>query len=88
MAVDGVAEGFTDEVLLLDPAATDKEAAEKIHGLLEDKGSLSAQAERGRQLLSQRFSAPARMVEIEQDYLDLIEQKKGSRRARGVPFCL
>jgi glycosyltransferase involved in cell wall biosynthesis len=77
MTVDGVAEAFTDEVLLLDPAAAEREAAERIHRLLEDVGRLSAQIERGRQLVSQRFSARARMLEIEQEYLALLEQKRG-----------
>ena len=75
-AVDGVAEAFTDEVLLLDPTAVDREAAERIHPLLEDAGRLSAQIERGNRLVSQRFSARARMLEIEQDYLALLERKK------------
>jgi glycosyltransferase involved in cell wall biosynthesis len=78
-AVDGVAEAFTNEVLLLDPAVADMEAAERIHRLLEDVGGLSAQIERGRQLVRQRFSARARMLEIEQDYLALLERKKASR---------
>jgi len=75
MAVDGIAENFTDEVLLLDPAARDQEIAEQIHGMLQDSDRLSAQIERGRQLISKRFSARARMLEIEQDYLALLERK-------------
>ena len=78
-AVDGVAEAFTDEVLLLDPAIADMDAAERIHRLLEEVSGLSAQIERGRQLVRQRFSARARMLEIEQDYLALLERKKASR---------
>ena len=78
-AVDGVAEAFADEVLLLDRAAADMEAAERIHRLLKDVSRLSAQIERGRQLVRQRFSARAWMLEIEQDYLALLERKKAPR---------
>jgi glycosyltransferase involved in cell wall biosynthesis len=79
MAVDGVVETFTDQVLLLDPGADDRGIAERIHRLLEDVDRLSAQIKRGRELVGQRFSARARMLEIEQEYLALLERKKASR---------
>ena len=84
MAVDGVRETFIDGVLLIDPAADDREIAKRIHGRLQNADELSAQIENGKRLISQRFSASARMLEIEQDYLALLEEKKngGTRRAQ------
>jgi glycosyltransferase involved in cell wall biosynthesis len=75
MAVDGIAETFTDEVLLLVPSTNDREIAERIHQRLRNTAALSAQIERGKKLVSERFSARTRMAEIEQEYLTLLERK-------------
>jgi glycosyltransferase involved in cell wall biosynthesis len=85
-AVDGVRETFSDEVLLLDPAAEDREIAKRIHRMLQNADELSAQIENGKRVISQRFSARARMLEIEQDYLVLLEEKRNRsfRRAAKV----
>jgi glycosyltransferase involved in cell wall biosynthesis len=74
MAVAGVAETFTDEVLLFDPATDDRVIAERIHGILQDAEALSAQIQRGERLVSERFSARAQMLEIEQEYLALLNR--------------
>jgi glycosyltransferase involved in cell wall biosynthesis len=76
MAVDGVRETFRDEILLVDPGSDDREAAAQIHRLLQNADELCAQIERGRKLVSERFSARARMSEIENEYLALLERKK------------
>jgi glycosyltransferase involved in cell wall biosynthesis len=82
MAVDGVRETFTDEILLLDPGADDRKIAERMHRILQNADELSGQIERGSRLMSQRFSARARMLEIEEEYLTLLERK--SHRSRGA----
>jgi glycosyltransferase involved in cell wall biosynthesis len=74
MAVDGVAETFTDEVLLFDPATDDRVIAERIHGRLQDAEALSAQVQRGDRLVSERFSARTQMLEIEQEYSALLNR--------------
>jgi glycosyltransferase involved in cell wall biosynthesis len=84
-AVDGVRETFSDEVLLFDPAADVREIAKRIRGMLQNADELSAQIENGKRVISQRFSARARMLEIEQDYLVLLEEKKGFRRPQSWP---
>jgi glycosyltransferase involved in cell wall biosynthesis len=82
MAVDGVRETFRDEILLLDPGTGDREAAAQIHWLLQNVAELRAQTARGRKLVSERFSARARMSEIENEYLALLGRKV--RRTAGT----
>jgi L-malate glycosyltransferase len=76
MAVDGIREEFTDEVALLDPASSDIEIGRQIHALLQDRTELSAQSQRGIELVSRRFSARTQISEIENEYLKLLLRKK------------
>jgi glycosyltransferase involved in cell wall biosynthesis len=87
MAVDGVAETFTDEVLLIDPATDDREIAKRIHGMLQDTNALSAQIERGQKLVSERFSARSRMLEIEREYLALLKRREAPRMRIAKKNC-
>lgn len=85
MAVDGIREEFTDEIALLDPASSDVEIARRIHTLLENRTELSAQIQRGIDLVARRFSARIQIREIEQVYLKLLARKKGRARLRPSP---
>ena len=83
MAIDGIREEFSDEIALLDPASSDLEIGRRIHTLLQDPKALSAQIQRGIQLISRRFSARTLIGEIERDYLELLARKRnGSRGLR------
>jgi glycosyltransferase involved in cell wall biosynthesis len=75
MAVDGIQEQFTDEIVLLDPAAGDLEIGQRIDTVLRDREELSAQIQRGIRLVSGHFSAQTRIREIEHQYLELLTQK-------------
>jgi glycosyltransferase involved in cell wall biosynthesis len=76
MAVDGIQEEFTNEIELLDPASSDLEIGRRIHALLQDRMELSARRQRGIELVSRRFSARARIREIEHEYLELLRRKR------------
>jgi glycosyltransferase involved in cell wall biosynthesis len=77
MAVDGLREEFRDEVTLLDPTSSELEMGRRIHALLQDRTELSAQIERGIDLVSDRFAARTKIREIENIYLDLLSRKRG-----------
>jgi glycosyltransferase involved in cell wall biosynthesis len=79
MAVDGIKEEFTDEVTLLNPAASDFEIAQQIVILLGEPAALSAQIQRGFVLVSSRFSARNQIREIERVYIDLLARKRKKR---------
>jgi L-malate glycosyltransferase len=81
MAVDGIREEFTDEIALLDPASSDLEIGQRIHALLQDRTELSAQIQRGTELVARRFTARARIREIEHEYLELLLRKRGGNRS-------
>ena len=63
MAVDGLREEFTNEILLLDPNSSDFEIGRRIHALVQDQTEVWAQVERGRELVAGRFSARAQIRE-------------------------
>jgi L-malate glycosyltransferase len=85
MAIDGIREEFGDEIALLDPTSSDLEIGRRIHALLQDPKELSAQIQRGIELISRRFSARTLIGEIEQDYLELLARKgKCSRGGDGL----
>ncbi len=75
MAVDGIREEFRDEIALLDPTSSELEIGRQIHALLQDPKELSAQIQRGIELVSRRFSARKLIGEIEHDYLELLAGK-------------
>jgi glycosyltransferase involved in cell wall biosynthesis len=76
MAVDGLREEFTNEILLLDPTSSDLEIGRRIHSMLQDRTEVSAQVERGLDLVSRRFSARAQIREMEDRYLELLLRKR------------
>jgi L-malate glycosyltransferase len=76
MAVDGIREEFANEIALLDPASGDVEIAQRIHALLQNRSELSAQIQRGVDLVARRFSARTQIREIEQIYLELLAKKR------------
>lgn len=76
MAIDGIREEFSDEVLLLNPTANDRELAQLIHSALENQAELMAQVKRGKEIVSRRFSAGRQIREMEQVYLDLLRRKR------------
>jgi glycosyltransferase involved in cell wall biosynthesis len=80
MAVDGIREEFSDEIALLDPTSSDREIGQRIHAMLQDQTELSAQVQRGIDLVSRRFSARALIAEIEHDYLELLARKSRSAK--------
>jgi L-malate glycosyltransferase len=80
MAVDGLREEFSDEIALLDPTSSDLEIGRRIHALLQDRKELSAQIQRGIELISRRFSARTLISEIEHDYLELLARKGNCSR--------
>jgi glycosyltransferase involved in cell wall biosynthesis len=75
VAVDGIREEFSDEILLLDPAGDDRALGRLIHSALQDQAELVAQIQRGKEIVSQRFSARNQIREIERVYLDLLREK-------------
>jgi len=76
MAVDGIREEFSDEILLLDPAGNDRELGQLIHSALQNQIELLTQIQRGKELISRRFSAPHQIREMEQVYMDLLREKR------------
>jgi glycosyltransferase involved in cell wall biosynthesis len=76
VAVDGIREEFSDEILLLDPAGDDRALGRLIHSALQDQAELVAQIQRGKEIVSQRFSARNQIREIERVYLDLLREKR------------
>jgi glycosyltransferase involved in cell wall biosynthesis len=83
MAIDGIREEFRDEIALLDPTSNDLEIGRRIHVLLQDRKELSAQIQRGIELVSRRFSARTLIGEIEHDYLELLARKGNCSRGGG-----
>ncbi len=75
MAVDGIREEFSDEILSLNPAGDDRELANLIHSALQNQAALAAQIQRGKEIVSRRFSARRQIREMEQVYLDLLREK-------------
>jgi L-malate glycosyltransferase len=76
MAVDGIREEFSDEILLLNPAGDDRELGCSIHSAMQNQPTLTAQIQRGKEILTTRFSARNRIREIEQVYLDVLREKR------------
>lgn len=76
MAVDGIRDEFSDELLLLNPAGDDRELGQLIHSALQNQAQLSTQIERGKEIVSRRFSARRQMREMEQVYLHLLQEKR------------
>jgi glycosyltransferase involved in cell wall biosynthesis len=76
MAVDGIREEFSDEILLLNPSGDDRELGQLIHSALQNQTELAAQIERGKAIVSRRFSARHQIREMEQVYLDLLREKR------------
>jgi glycosyltransferase involved in cell wall biosynthesis len=77
MAVDGIQEEFTDEILLLNPGNTNLELSRFIHERLENRSELADQADRGREIVARRFSARKQAGEMEQLYVKVLESKRG-----------
>jgi glycosyltransferase involved in cell wall biosynthesis len=76
MAVDGIGEEFSDEILLLNPAGDDQELGRYIHSAMQNQAALATQIQRGKEILRRRFSARNQIREIEQVYLDVLRDKK------------
>jgi glycosyltransferase involved in cell wall biosynthesis len=76
MAVDGIREEFSDEILLLNPGGNDRELGQFIHSALQNRPELVKQIERGKEIVSRRFSAPDQIREMEHVYLDLLRGKR------------
>jgi glycosyltransferase involved in cell wall biosynthesis len=76
MAVDGIREEFSDEILLLNPTGDDRELGQLIHSALQNQTELVAQIQRGREIVSRRFSARHQIREMEQVYMDLLREKR------------
>ncbi len=76
MAVDGIREEFSDEILLLNPAGDDRELGQLIHSALQNQTELLTQIQRGKELVSRRFSARHQIREMEQVYMDLLREKR------------
>jgi len=76
MAVDGIREEFSDEILLLDPTGDDRELGHLIHSALQNQAELVTQIQRAKALVGWRFSAQHQIREMEQVYLDLLRQKR------------
>jgi hypothetical protein len=79
MAVDGIREEFSDEILLLNPAGDDRELGCSIHSAMQNQAALAAQIQRGKEILRRRFSARNQIREIEQVYLDVLREKRENR---------
>ena len=76
MAVDGIREEFSGEILLLNPAGDDRELGLLIHSALQNQTELLNQIQRGKELISRRFSARHQIREMEQVYMDLLREKR------------
>jgi L-malate glycosyltransferase len=76
MAVDGIREEFSNEILLLDPAGDDRQLGQLIHSALQDQAELVRQIQRGKEIVSRRFSARNQIREMERVYLDLLREKR------------
>ena len=76
MAVDGIREEFSDEILLLNPAGNDRELGQLIHSALQNQTESAKMIQRGKEIVSRRFSARQQIREMEQVYLDLLEKKR------------
>jgi L-malate glycosyltransferase len=76
MAVDGIREEFSNEILLLDPAGDDRELGQLIHSSLQDQAELVTRIQRGKEIVSRRFSARNQIREMERVYLDLLREKR------------
>ena len=76
MAVDGIREEFSDEILLLNPAGDNRELGLLIHSALQNQTELLNQIQRGKELVSRRFSARHQIREMEQVYMDLLREKR------------
>ena len=76
MAVDGIRDEFSDELLLLNPTGEDRELGHLIHSALENQAELSTRIQRGKEIVNRRFSARRQMREMEQVYLDLLQEKR------------
>jgi glycosyltransferase involved in cell wall biosynthesis len=72
MAVDGIREEFSDQILLLNPSGGDQELAQLIHSRLQNQTELVTQIERGKEIVSRRFSARQQIREMEKVYLELL----------------
>jgi L-malate glycosyltransferase len=81
MAVDGIREEFSDEILLLNPVGGDRELAQLIHSGLQNQAELAAQIRRGKEIVSRRFSARQQIREMERAYLELLGKGASSRVA-------
>ena len=93
MAIDGIREEFRDEIVMLDPAASDLEIGRRVHALLQDrKACMVDKIQRGIELVSRRFSARTLIGGIEHDYLELLTRKgscsRGDGRLRGEKQAL
>jgi len=80
MAVDGIREEFSDELLLLNPTGDERELGHLIHSALENQAELSTRIQRGKEIVNRRFSARRQMREMEQVYLDLLQEKRAGLR--------
>ena len=60
----------------IDPTSSDFEIGRRIHALLQDQTEVSAQVERGRELVAGRFSARAQIREMEDRYLELLSRTR------------
>jgi L-malate glycosyltransferase len=80
MAVDGIRDEFSDELLLLNPTGDDRELGRLIHSALENQAELSTRIQRGKEIVSRRFSARRQMREMEQVYLNLLQEKRARPR--------
>jgi glycosyltransferase involved in cell wall biosynthesis len=76
MAVDGIREEFSDEILLLDPAGDYGELGQLIHSALQNRTELAKQIQRGKEIVSRRFSARNQIREMERVYLNLLREKR------------
>jgi L-malate glycosyltransferase len=76
MAVDGIRDEFSEELLLLNPTGDDRQLGCLIHSALENRAELSTRIQRGKEIVSRRFSARRQMREMEQVYLHLLQEKR------------
>jgi glycosyltransferase involved in cell wall biosynthesis len=83
MAVDGVREEFTNEILLLNPAGNDRELGRRIHSAMQNQAELKAQIQRGLEIVSRRFSGRHQIRQMEQVYLNLLQEKERGQERRG-----
>ena len=96
MAVDGIREEFSDEILLLDPSGNERELGQRIHSAIQNQPECAKMVQRGKEIVSRRFSARQQIREMEQVYVDLLREKSVSsspstgvtRLTRTLPFAL